>query len=334
MYTIHTSVVIPCFNEQEVLPESYTQLSRVMQTYFKQYELVFVNDGSTDATQTILQALAQADVHVKVLSFSRNFGHQAGVSAGLAYCSGTLAIIIDADLQDPPELIPDMVELYLSQPCEVVYAVRRSRQGESFFKKFTAKLFYRTINYLSEVSLPLDTGDFRLIDRKVIDAFNRMPERNKYIRGLISWVGFRQVPIYYERSGRFAGETKYSLRKMLRFARTSLLYFSNKPLRIASSAGLIAVFVSLLLTIWVVYTLIFEPDRLAQGWASIIIIVLFFGGVQMLTIGILGEYLSSIFNEIKGRPEYIVENALNFERGTLVTHLAHEPLPDYLSVVV
>ena len=331
MYNTYTSVVIPCYNEQDVLPESYTRLTQVMQAQFQQYELVFINDGSADATLTILQTMAQQDTHVKVLSFSRNFGHQAAVSAGLAHCTGMVAIIIDADLQDPPELIPDMVALYLEQSCEVVYAVRRSRQGESYFKKLTAKLFYRTINYLSEVPLPLDTGDFRLVDRKVIDAFNRLPERNKYIRGLISWVGFRQVPIYYERSERFAGQTKYSLRKMLRFARTSLLYFSNKPLRIASSVGLTAVLISLLLAAWVTYTLIFEPGRLVQGWASIIIAVLFFGGVQMLTIGILGEYLSSIFNEIKGRPEYIIEKALNFERDSEAPGLPDQPASGRIS---
>ena len=333
MYTLFTSVVIPCYNEQAVLPESYARISRVMQTHFQHYELVFINDGSADATWPILQKLSREDTHVKVLSFSRNFGHQAAVSAGLARCSGAVAIIIDADLQDPPELIPDMVALHLNDPCEVVYAVRKSRQGESFFKKFTAKLFYRTINYLSEVPLPLDTGDFRLIDRKVIDAFNQMPERNKYIRGLISWVGFRQLPIYYERSVRFAGETKYSLGKMLRFARTSLLYFSNKPLRIASSAGIAAVVISLLLALWVLYTLVFEPARLVQGWASIIIVVLFFGGVQMLTIGILGEYLSSIFNEIKGRPEYIVQTALNFDQDTATSGLPDQSATERISAM-
>ena len=333
MYALFTSIIIPCYNEQDVLLETYTRLTKVMQTHFQHYELVCINDGSADATLPILQKLGQADAHMKVLSFSRNFGHQAAVSAGLAHCSGTVAIIIDADLQDPPELIPDMVALYLEHPCEVVYAVRKSRKGESFVKKFTAKLFYRTINYLSEVPLPLDTGDFRLIDRKVIDAFNSMPERNKYIRGLISWVGFRQVPIYYERSERFAGETKYSLGKMLRFARTSLLYFSNKPLRIASSAGIAAVVISLLLAVWVLYTLVFEPARLVQGWASIIIIVLFFGGVQMLTIGILGEYLSSIFNEIKGRPEYIVQTALNFDQDTPTSGLPDQSATERISAM-
>ncbi|GAB4016063.1 glycosyltransferase family 2 protein [Spirosoma koreense] len=311
MYTHYTSVIIPCYNEQQVIEESYRRLTMVMKTHFRQYELLFVNDGSKDATLSILQRLALHDPHLKILSFSRNFGHQPAVSAGLSQCSGELAVIIDADLQDPPELIPDMVDVYLTKACNVVYAVRKSRQGETPFKKLTSKLFYRTINYLSEVPLPLDTGDFRLIDRKVIDAFNRLPERNKYIRGLITWVGFRQEPISYERSERFAGETKYPLSKMLRFARTSLLYFSNKPLRIASSLGITAVLVGLLLSVWVFYIMVFKPDELVHGWSSTLIIVVFFGGVQMMTIGILGEYLSSIFNEIKGRPEFIIDDTVN-----------------------
>ena len=311
MYTIYTSVIIPCYNEQEVIRESYRRLKQVMQASFHSYELLFINDGSKDSTLSILQELAQLDSHLKILSFSRNFGHQPAVSAGISQCNGDVAVIIDADLQDPPELIPDMVKVYQEKVCNVVYAVRKTRQGETPFKKFTAKLFYRTINYLSEVPLPLDTGDFRLIDRKVIDAFNRLPERNKYIRGLISWVGFRQEPISYERSERFAGETKYPLWKMLRFARTSLLYFSNKPLRIASSLGIAAVLVGLLLSVWVFYIMIFKPDELVHGWSSTLVIVVFFGGVQMMTIGILGEYLSSIFNEIKGRPEFIIDNTVN-----------------------
>ena len=311
MYAIYTSVIIPCYNEQQVIQESYRRLSEVMQANFYHYELLFINDGSQDNTLSILRELARHDTHLKILSFSRNFGHQPAVSAGIAQCSGELAVIIDADLQDPPELIPDMVALYEAKSCNVVYAVRQGRQGETRFKKLTAKLFYRTINYLSEVPLPLDTGDFRLIDRKVIDAFNRLPERNKYIRGLISWVGFRQEPIPYERSERFAGETKYPLRKMLHFARTSLLYFSNKPLRIASSLGIAAVLVGLLLSLWVFYVMLFKPNELVQGWSSTLIIVVFFGGVQMMTIGILGEYLSSIFNEIKGRPEFIIDDTIN-----------------------
>ncbi|WP_420149586.1 glycosyltransferase family 2 protein [Spirosoma sp.] len=319
MYTTYTSVIIPCYNEQEVIRESYRRLTHVMRVNFEAYELLFINDGSKDKTLSILQELAQQDPHLKVLSFSRNFGHQPAVSAGISQCAGDVAIIIDADLQDPPELIPDMVRLYQDKNCNVVYAVRKNRQGETTFKKLTAKLFYRTIDYLSEVSLPLDTGDFRLIDRKVINAFNQLPERNKYIRGLISWVGFRQEPISYERNERFAGETKYPLRKMLRFARTSLLYFSNKPLRIASSLGVAAVVIGLLLSLWVLYVMVFKPSELVHGWSSTLIIVVFFGGVQMMTIGILGEYLSSIFNEIKGRPEFIIDDTVNISSKPLVS---------------
>ncbi|WP_266363431.1 glycosyltransferase family 2 protein [Tellurirhabdus rosea] len=312
MYSTFVSVIIPCFNEQQVVHETYGRLTRVMQAHFTDYELIFINDGSRDATLVILKDLARQDSHVRVLSFSRNFGHQPAVSAGISSCRGDVAVIIDADLQDPPELIPDMVKLQQEKSCNVVYAVRAVREGETFFKKFTAKAFYRTINYLSEVPLPVDTGDFRLIDRKVIDAFNQLPERNKYIRGLISWVGFKQEPIYYQRAERFAGDTKYPLSKMLKFARTSLLYFSHKPLRVASSLGVISVGIALLLLLWVIYNIIFLPNQLVHGWASIVIIVMFFGGIQMLTIGVLGEYLSSVFDEIKKRPEFIIDERINF----------------------
>ncbi|WP_234735361.1 glycosyltransferase family 2 protein [Tellurirhabdus bombi] len=305
------SVIIPCYNEEQVLLESYTRLSQVMQANFQNYELIFINDGSCDRTLSILKKLALEDKCLKILSFSRNFGHQPAVSAGIKNCSGDLAIILDADLQDPPELIPDMVNLYQNSACNVVYAVRKRRAGETFFKKFTARLFYRTINKLSEVNLPLDTGDFRLIDRKVINAFNQLPERNKYIRGLISWVGFKQVPFVYSRNERFAGTTKYPLWKMIKFARTSLLYFSHKPLQIASSLGVVSVAIALLLLLWVIYNNIFLPQSLVQGWSSTIIVVMFFGGIQMLTIGILGEYLSNVFDEIKKRPEYIIDEKLN-----------------------
>lgn len=312
MSAAFVSVIIPCYNEQQVLNETYTRLTHVMQAHFEQYELIFINDGSRDATLPILKMLAKEDPYIRIISFSRNFGHQPAVSSGIANCRGEVAVIIDADLQDPPELIPDMVKRWQDKACNVVYAVRNKREGETYFKKLTAKLFYRTINYLSEVPLPVDTGDFRLIDRKVIDAFNQLPERNKYIRGLISWVGFKQEPIYYHRAERFAGETKYTLGKMLYFARTSLLYFSHKPLRMASSLGLISVVVAMLLLLWVIYNIIFLPNQLVHGWASLLIILMFFGGIQMLTIGVLGEYISSIFDEIKKRPEFIIDERVNF----------------------
>ncbi|WP_198174726.1 glycosyltransferase family 2 protein [Spirosoma arboris] len=318
MYSSFVSVIVPCYNEQQVLSETYARLTQVMQAHFTRYELIFINDGSRDATLPILKMMAADDSNVSVLSFSRNFGHQPAVSAGIANCRGEVAIIIDADLQDPPELIPDMVKLWKDKACNVVYAVRSNREGETFFKKLTAKAFYRIINYLAEVPLPADTGDFRLIDRKIINAFNQLSEHNKYIRGLISWVGFKQEPIYYQRAERFAGSTKYTLGKMLKFAHSSLLYFSHKPLRMASSLGVISVGIAMVLLLWVVYNIIFLPNQLVHGWASLLIVIMFFGGIQMLTIGVLGEYISSIFDEIKNRPEFIIDERINFLPETTI----------------
>ena len=242
------SVIVPCYNEEAVIAETYRRLRQVLGSGpWQQHELVFINDGSRDPTLSLLRGISAADPQVRVVSFSRNFGHQPAVSAGIAHCRGEVAVIIDADLQDPPELIPDMVRLWQQQQANVVYAVRKERRGESAFKLFTARLFYRLINYLSEVPLPLDTGDFRLIDRKVMDAFGQLPERSKYIRGLISWIGFKQVPIAYVREERFAGETKYPLSKMLKFASTSLLYFSKKPLKLALTLGFFSLVIGVLL---------------------------------------------------------------------------------------
>ncbi len=310
------SVIVPCFNEELVIAHTYQRLTAVLRGHFGRYELLFINDGSGDGTLGILKSLATADDCVRVLSFSRNFGHQPAVTAGLQHCRGDIAIIIDADLQDPPELFPEMVDIYLREGANVVYAVRQHRKGESLFKRLTARLFYRTINYLSEVPLPLDTGDFRLVDRKVIDQFRQLSERNKYIRGLISWLGFKQVPVYYVREERFAGETKYPLSKMLKFARTSLLYFSKKPLQVALGMGLLSMVVGLALIFWVVWLVVFRPDRVVPGWASSVISVVFFGGVQLLTIGVMGEYIGSLFDEVKRRPEYIVDEKINFDGET------------------
>lgn len=307
------SVVVPCYNEEAVIAETYRRLRQVLSSGpWRQYELVFINDGSRDRTLSLLREIAGSDAQVRVLSFSRNFGHQPAVSAGIRYCSGEVAVIIDADLQDPPELIPDMVRLWQQQQANVVYAVRKERKGESAFKLLTARAFYWLINELSEVALPLDTGDFRLIDRKVMEAFRQLPERSKYIRGLISWIGFKQVPIEYVREERFAGETKYPLSKMLKFASTSLLYFSKKPLKIALTLGFFSLVVGGLLAVWVITGIFFRPETLVPGWASIVIAVIFFGGVQLLTIGVLGEYIGSIFDELKARPEFIVDERINF----------------------
>jgi dolichol-phosphate mannosyltransferase len=310
MANLKISVIIPCYNEEQVIEATHKRVTKVMKdNAYKDYEIFYINDGSTDATLKILKKIAAADKKVKAISFSRNFGHQPAVSAGIQSVSGDVAIIIDADLQDPPELFPEMVRLYL-EGNDVVYGVRRERKGESFFKKITAKLFYRVINFLSDVPLPLDTGDFRLISRKVMDAFKSMKETHKYIRGLISWAGFKQTPVYYARDARFAGETKYPLSKMIQFATNGLLYFSKKPLKLAMTLGFLSILVGLGLSIYTVFAFILH--KTASGWASLIISVVFFGGVQLLTIGVLGEYIGSIFDEVKHRPEFIIEDKINF----------------------
>ncbi len=307
------SIIIPCYNEELVIAETFKRTHKVMNSFeHGGYEIIFINDGSRDATLSILKDIASKDNAVKILNFSRNFGHQPAVTAGISACSGDVAIIIDADLQDPPELFPAMVKKHIEENANVVYGQRESRKGETFFKKITAKLFYRTINYLSDTPLPVDTGDFRLIDKHVIEAFKNLPEKNKYIRGLISWVGFKQLPIMYQREERFAGETKYPLSKMLKFASTSMLYFSKKPLKLALALGLISLLIGLLLGIYVISGLYFRPETVVTGWPSIIISIIFFGGVQLITIGVLGEYLGNVFDEIKNRPEYIVHERINF----------------------
>lgn len=306
------SVIIPCYNEELVVQETYKQLTEVMKRTNMDYELVFINDGSRDRTIELLTSLAEEDNAVKIINFARNFGHQCAVTAGINHCHGDLAVIIDADLQDPPEVILDMLEIQQKESANVVYGVRKSREGESWFKLVTAKWFYRILNKLSDVQFPVDTGDFRLIDRQIIDHFNNLHEKNKYIRGLISWMGYKQVPCYYERKERFAGETKYPLKKMLKFATTGLLAFSKKPLKLAEWLGIISVMVSLIYAIVILILKLVNPSTFVVGWTSIILITIFFGGVQLLTIGILGEYIGNLFDEAKDRPEYIVKNKINF----------------------
>jgi polyisoprenyl-phosphate glycosyltransferase len=219
--------------------------------------------------------------------------------------------IIDADLQDPPELFPTMIEFYLREQCNVVYGVRRARTGEKWFKKLSAKMFYRTLNYLADTPLPMDSGDFRLLDRAVIDAFNQLPEKNKYIRGLIPWLGYRQAPFFYEREARQAGVTKYSLRRMLKLAETGVFYFSRKPLNLAINLGFICLVSALILAFYTLLIKLSAPPGYVGGWASLMIVVIFFGGIQLLTIGILGKYIGNIFDEVKQRPEYIVADTIN-----------------------
>jgi len=306
------TLIIPCYNEEQVITEAYRRTRAVLDSIAIPSEIIYINDGSGDKTKEMLNEIAAKDLHVKVIHFSRNFGHQSAVTAGIHHCETDLAIILDADMQDPPELIPDILKLQEETDANVVYCVRKSRAGESKFKLLTAKLFYRTMNRMSEVDFPLDTGDFRLIDRRIIEEFNHLKEKGKYIRGLISWVGFKQVPFYYERKERIAGETKYPLRKMLNFASTALLYFSKKPLKIAMGLGFLAVIIGIVLAVWFTLGKIYGFSNAESGWTSIIFTIIFFGGVQLITIGVLGQYIGTLFDEIKARPEYIVDEKKNF----------------------
>jgi polyisoprenyl-phosphate glycosyltransferase len=301
------SIIVPCYNESEGIVETNLRIHQAMEAAMIDFELIFINDGSKDDTLAKLLDIKKTSNQVKIIDFSRNFGHQPAVSAGLANCIGDYAVIIDADLQDPPQCIPEMLNMAIKENADVVYGVRKIRQGETFFKKMTAKMFYRIMNYFSEYEIPVDTGDFRLVSRPVIEQFNQLKERQKYIRGLISWIGFKQIPYYYDREERFAGETHYPFWKMVSFAMRGLLYFSKKPLNIATNLGIFSVVFSLLILVYFLIQKIFHSETLIQGWTSIICLIVFFGGIQLLTIGLLGSYIGNMFDEVKGRPEYIVK---------------------------
>jgi dolichol-phosphate mannosyltransferase len=306
------SVVAPVFNEIELLPEFHRRVSKVMGAIDEPWELVLVDDGSHDGSTEAIRELALVDDHVRPVIFSRNFGHQIAITAGLDYSSGQAVVIIDADLQDPPELIPEMVDKW-RQGYEVVYAVRTEREGETFFKKLTASTFYRLINRITDVSIPLDTGDFRLLDRKAADALRSMREKHRFPRGMAAWVGFRQIGVPYTRAARTAGETKYPFRKMLRLALNAITGFSYFPLQIATYLGFICAGISAL-TIPVVIALRLAGSQAFFGQATTLIAVLFLGGVQLISLGILGEYIGRVYDEVKGRPLYIVrEEPREFE---------------------
>lgn len=297
------SVVVPCYNEEEVLPETNRRLVETLSTLGLAFEILYVDDGSADATAQILYSLRAQDDRIRVLQFSRNFGHQTAVSAGIDHARGDAVVLIDADLQDPPEVIQQMVSLW-REGYHVVYGHRQERAGESAFKLQTAKLFYRLLNLISDVPIPLDTGDFRLMDRKVVAALSRMPERDRFLRGMVSWVGYRQTAVQYRRAARFAGTSKYPLWKMFRFAVDGLISFSLVPLRFASILGMSA---SALALLGIVYALIARlfTSYWVTGWTLLFIGVLFMGGIQMITLGILGEYVGRIYREGKRRPLYL-----------------------------
>ena len=306
------TIIIPCYNEELLIEKTYQRVNNVLEK-LTNYEssIFFINDGSKDKTADKLNIIANNDSKVKLIHFSRNFGHQAAVTAGINNTESDLAIIIDADLQDPPELFSEMLELYHSSNCNAIYCVRKTRKGETLFKKITAKYFYKLMDKLSEVPIPLDTGDFRLIDKNIINEFKKLGEKNKFVRGLISWIGFVQVPFYYERDERQEGETKYPLKKMIRFALNGIMYFSKKPLKLAIQIGFISTIIALGLLFYILYGYFFSNKAVA-GWASTLTIVIFFGGIQLLTIGLVAQYIANIFDEVKGRPDYIIAQKVNF----------------------
>ncbi len=305
------SVIIPMYYEEEVAKECYNRLKKVLEGLENyDYELIFVNDGSKDKTLSILEEIAEKDKNVKVISFSRNFGHQAAVTAGLKFVTGDAIVIIDADLQDPPELIPEMLKLW-EDGNEVIYGKRKTREGESHFKLFTAKMFYKTLNALSDVEIPKDTGDFRLVDRKVVDTINQLPEHNKFLRGLFSWVGYKQKAFEYERKERFAGKTKYPLKKMLKLASDGIISFSTKPIKIVGILGIIAIVISILILIYALVSYAFKLNSLSPGWTSLMVVITFFAGVQLMSMWITSEYIGRIYDETKQRPQYIIDKKIN-----------------------
>ena len=300
------SIVVPCYNEEGVIAETHRRLSQVLNAQAGlEVEILYVDDGSRDKTWDILQTLpSTTNVTVRALTLSRNFGHQLAVSAGIERAKGDAVVLIDADLQDPPEVVPEMIREW-QNGWDVVYGVRTERDGESAFKRATAAMFYRLINRLSEVPIPVDTGDFRLMDRKVVNALMAMPEHDRFIRGMVSWLGFRQKPLPYQRDARWAGETKYPLSKMIKFALTAISSFSTSPLKIASWVGFATSGVAVFGMLYVLGLRLFTSTWV-EGWTALMLAVLFIGGIQLLVLGIMGEYIGRIYGESKRRPLFLI----------------------------
>ena len=308
------SIVVPCFNEEACLGELHQRLAAAARVAVgEDYELVLVNDGSRDGSWPMMRRLAAEDQHVVAVNLSRNHGHQLALTAGLDMCGGERILIIDADLQDPPELLAPMLALMKAEGADVVYGVRRSREGETAFKRATAHGFYRLLSRATEVDIPLDTGDFRLMSRLALDALLAMPEQARFIRGMVAWIGFRQVPFAYDRKERFAGDTKYPLGKMLRFAFDALTGFSSAPLKLASHAGLALSVGSLLIVLYILYAWL--AGHSIQGWTSLMLVVVVLGAVQMFVLALMGEYIGRLYNEAKRRPLYIVQEVAGGDGG-------------------
>ena len=329
------SIVVPCYNEEECLRALYDRLGAAARgAAGSDYEIVLVNDGSRDRSWGMMRDLADEDPRVVAVNLSRNHGHQLALTAGLDLCRGEKILIIDADLQDPPELLPRMLETMESEGADVVYGVRRSRAGETAFKRATAHGFYRLLSRATDVDIPVDTGDFRLMSRRALDALLAMPEQARFIRGMVAWIGFRQVPIAYDRDERFAGETKYPLSKMIRFAIDALTGFSSAPLKLASHAGLALSVGSLLIVLYIIYAWL--AGWSIAGWTSLMLVVVVLGAVQMFVLALMGEYIGRLYNEAKHRPLYIVQEvAGGGERHARLGHVAETPpapAPDLLKV--
>ncbi|HEV2383056.1 MAG TPA: glycosyltransferase family 2 protein [Terriglobia bacterium] len=309
------SVVVPCANEEAVLRQTHRRLTEALSRIADlSFEILYVDDGSTDATPYLLRGLQRADDRVRVVRLSRNFGHQVAITAGMEHASGDAVVVIDADLQDPPEVIAEFVD-HWRRGCEAAYGVRTEREGETAFKLWTAKAFYRLIGRLSETEIPLDTGDFRLLDRKAVDALLAMPERDRFIRGMVSWLGFSQVAVPYSRAPRLAGKTKFSLFKMVRFATDGIVSFSTAPLKLATYLGFTVSGLAILGILYALYVRFFVTGWV-QGWTSLVIAVFFLGGVQLICLGIIGEYVGRIYGESKRRPLYLVQETAGFGKGS------------------
>jgi dolichol-phosphate mannosyltransferase len=307
------SIVVPVYNEEPVLEELHRRVSAVLDSGGENWELVLVNDGSRDRSAEVIGQLHEKDNRVKGVSFSRNFGFQIAATAGLDHAQGDAIILSDADLQDPPEVYPEMLAKW-REGYDVVYGQRKSREGETFFKLVTAKIFYRLIYRITDIDIPLDTGDFRLMDRRVVNAIRHMPERNRFLRGLVPWVGFKQIGVEYERDARFAGESKFGgVRQMLPFALDAITSFSYVPLQMATYLGFIIAAISGLAILTVILVRLFGPETPLLGQATTLVAVLFLGGVQLISLGIIGEYLGRIYDEVKGRPLYLIDQTWGME---------------------
>jgi glycosyltransferase involved in cell wall biosynthesis len=308
------SIVVPVYSEEKIIPEFYRRTKNVLAELENRFdhEILFIDDGSRDGSAVLLKELSRHDPQVKVVSFSRNFGHQFAITAGLDYARGDVLVIIDGDLQDPPEVIPEMLGKW-EEGNKVVFGIRKKRRGENPFKLVTAKMFYRLIRLLSDIRIPMDAGDFRLLDRRVVETLRTLREENRYLRGLVSWAGFAQVGIPYQRDRRYAGKTKFTLKKMIRFAFDGILSFSDKPLKISAYLGFLITLVSFVMALRVLIGKIRHPDMLVSGWTSLILAVLFIGGIQMISLGILGLYLGRQYREVKKRPLYVVAETTGFD---------------------